>query len=289
VSAVRVGALAWLVLPAPGVAAWAERLEEEVAHAARQGAHILLMPEYAPLECAVQRVPDIAAELKAACALSPLAVDAAREIARAHNVWLMPGTMLFRVGERFFNRAPLISPDGRVAYQDKHRMTRFESERWRIDAGQPPQVFDTDYGRIGISICYDVQFSAHVRSQTEAGAWLILAPSCTDTEAGANRVRIAARARAMESQCFVAVAPTVGDAPEIATLDENRGVAGIYGPVDRGFRDDGIVDEGEANIHGWVFADLDPARIAEVRENGAVRNHRDHPEPLPPAQPAVFA
>lgn len=288
-SKLRLGVLAWEVRPCLGIAAWAERLEREVAIAAGQGAELLLMPEYAPLEMAAQSVPDATAELDAACEFAPHAVEVARSVARRHRVWLLPGSLPFRFRERILNRAPLIAPTGRLAFQDKNRMTRFESERWRVDAGRIPVVFDTDFGRIGVAVCYDLEFPALVRSQTEAGAWLILAPSCTDSEAGANRVRIAARARAMENQCFVAVAPTVGNAPEIATLDENHGRAGIYGPVDRGFADDGIVAESEPNRPGWLFADLDCAALEAVREDGAVRNHRDHLDPLPPARPAAFA
>jgi len=285
---VRLGALAWQVQRQPDVAGWAERLDREVAFAVGQGAELLVLPEYAPLEIATQPAPDLIGELRKACDLSPHAIKAACDIARTHKVWLLPGTLPFRCGTRIHNRAPLIAPDGSVASQDKHCMTRFESELWRIDPGQPPAVFDTDFGRIGISICYDLEFPALTRAQTEAGAWLILAPSCTDTLAGFNRVRIAARARAMENQCFVALAPTVGNAPEFATLDENHGHAGIYGPVDRGFADDGIMAEGEMDRHGWVFADLDPARLLAVRADGAVRNHRDHPVLPPAAQPASF-
>ena len=62
-----------------------------------------------------------------------------------------------------------------------------------------------------------------MRAQVEAGAWLILVPSCTDTVAGYERVRLAAAARAMENQCFVAMAPTVGAAPWSGALDVNRG------------------------------------------------------------------
>ena len=285
---VRLGALAWQVQPQPDVARWAERLDREVAFAASQGAELLVLPEYATLESAAQATPDLIGELHTACAHTPHVLAAARDIARTHRIWLLPGTLPCRDGAKIHNRAPLIAPDGSVAFQDKHCMTRFESELWRIDPGQPPAVFDTAFGRIGISICYDLEFPALTRAQTEAGAWLILAPSCTDTLAGFNRVRIAARARAMENQCFVALAPTVGHAPECATLDENHGHAGIYGPVDRGFADDGIVAEGEMDRHGWVFADLDPARLAAVRADGAVRNHRDHPALPPAAQPASF-
>jgi predicted amidohydrolase len=150
-------------------------------------------------------------------------------------------------------------------------------------------VFDTPWGRIGVSICYDVEFPKHVRAQVEAGAWLILAPSCTDTMHGFNRVHYAARARALENQCFVAIAPTVGAAPWSAALDANRGFAGVFGPIDRGFPEDGVLARGALDAPGWVFCTLDPARIARVRAEGAVLNHRDWPRrPLAPPQPAAF-
>ena len=65
----------------------------------------------------------------------------------------------------------------------------------------------------GIAICYDIEFPLIAHAMARAGAELILAPSCTDTIAGANRVHVGARARALENQVYVAVAPTVGQAP----------------------------------------------------------------------------
>ena len=138
-------------------------------------------------------------------------------------------------------------------------------------------MFETPWGRIGIAICYDLEFPPLVRAQVEAGAWLILAPSCTDGIAGFNRVRLSARARALENQCYVAMAPTVGLAPWLATLDANRGYAGVYGPVDRGFPEDGVLARGALDQPGWVYADLDPLLLDAVRESGGVRNHRDWP------------
>jgi predicted amidohydrolase len=288
-TALRLGVLPWQIRPVPGLDAWARRLDREVAVAAGQGAQMLLLPEYAALEMAAQPAPDMAAELRAGLALAPQAVEIARAVAARHGVWLLPGTMPFVVDGHVHNRAPLIAPDGRVAYQDKRIMTRFEAELWRIDPGQNPAVFDTPWGPIGIAICYDLEFPPLVRAQIEAGAWLILAPSCTDSLAGFNRVRIAAAARAMENQCFVALAPTTGMAPEIATLDENRGHAAVFGPVDRGFPDDGMIATGALDEGAWIFADLDPACLAAVRAGGAVFNHADYPPAPPPCERAVFA
>ena len=285
----KLGALAWKVERSAGVAAWAARLEREVAYARSQGADLVLSAEYAPVEYAAGDMPDVAAELARAVALTDSAVHAAQAIARHHAIWLLPGTFPCRVGAEIHNRAPLIAPDGRIAWQDKHVMTRFEAENWGISPGLPPGVVETPWGRIGIAICFDLEFPHLVRAQVEAGAWLILAPSCTDTAQGFQRVRIAAAARAMENQCFVALAPTVGAAPWCGTLDENRGQAAIFGPVDRGFPEDGVLGAGAMDAAGWVFAELDPAAIASVRRDGAVRNHAAWPVAPPPCRVLVPA
>ncbi len=278
----RLGLLQWQIGRGRGVAGWAARLDEQVGFAVRQGGELLVMPEYAPIELAAGDTPDLVAELGTACDSADQAMAQARAVAMRHGVWLVPGTLPFRREGRIVNRAPLIAPDGRVAFQDKHVMTRFEAEEWGVSPGAPPSVFATPWGLIGIAICFDLEFPPLVRAQVEAGAWLILSPSCTDTIAGFNRVRIAAAARAMENQCFVGIAPTVGEAPWCGTLDVNRGYAAAFGPVDRGFPEDGVLARGALDAAQWVFADLDPERLTSVREAGAVRNHASWPAAPPP-------
>ncbi len=283
----KLALLPWRIRRVAGLEGWAERLDTALASVA--GADLVVMPEYAPLELAAGPEADLALELRRAVALGPAVLEMARDAAHRHGVWLVAGSMPWRVGGAVRNRASFIAPDGRVAFQDKHVMTRFEAEQWNVSPGEAPCVFDTPWGRIGISICYDLEFPTLPRAQVEAGAWLILAPSCTDSLAGWNRVRVAGRARAMENQCFVAVCPTVGAAPWSATLDENRGAAGVYGPMDRGFPDDGIIAEGVEGGDDPLIVELDPARLAAVRAAGAVFNHRDHPAAPPPCRAAVFA
>ncbi|MGI3778213.1 MAG: carbon-nitrogen hydrolase family protein [Janthinobacterium lividum] len=270
--------------------AWAALLDARVAEAAGAGAELLVMPEYGCVELAGAGTgdgpPDVGRELDLVCAAADGLLDAMRAAARRHGVWLLPGTLPWRDAGpggrvRTRNRAPLIAPDGRCAFQDKSVMTRFESEVWDVEPGAPPAVFDTPWGRIGICICYDVEFPALARAQVEAGAWLILAPSCTDTIAGFNRVRLSARARALENQCFVAITPTVGLAPWLGTLDANRGYAAVFGPVDRGFPEDGVIARGALDAPGWVYATLDRTRLDAVRADGGVRNHRDWPGAVP--------
>ncbi|NKC31309.1 carbon-nitrogen hydrolase family protein [Roseomonas sp. BU-1] len=290
----RLGLLAWPVGHPASVAEFGARLDAWLAQA-RGRADLCLLPEYACVELgaalAGDAAPDPATELAAMVADADAILAAMRAAAMRAGVWLLPGTLPMRTtGGRILNRAPLIAPDGRLAFQDKQAMTRFESERWGIAGGAGPAVFDTPWGRLGISVCYDIEFPKHARAQVEQGAWLVLAPSCTDSLQGFARVRVGAAARALENQCFVAVAPTVGEAPWSVALDDNHGRTMVLGPPDRGFPEDGVVAAGGPDAPGWLFHTLDPALIEAVRRDGAVLNHRDWPRrPVPPPRPAVFA
>ena len=282
--------LQYEIRPDPaGVSAFAARLDHEVAQAAAAGAELAVLPEYACVEAGAGPTADLDAELHAVVSQSKAILAAMRATAMRHRIWLLPGTLPHRHPDgRIHNIAPLIAPDGRMAIQQKRVMTRFESEHWNIAPGAEPGIAETPWGRIGIAICYDVEFPALVRAQVQAGAWLILAPSCTDTIAGFNRVRLSARARALENQCYVAITPTVGAAPSLGTLDVNRGYAAVYTPVDRGFPEDGVLARGPLDAHGWVHAILDPARLQAVRADGGVRNHRDWPANPAPARLLAF-
>lgn len=288
----RLGLLAWPVTRVTSIAAFGAKLDHWL-DLAGGAADLCVLPEYACVELgaalAGEDSPDEARELAALVDHAVPILATMRAAAMHAGVWLLPGSLPMRRGAQVVNVSPLIAPDGSMAFQDKRLMTRFEAERWGVSPGAMPGVFETPWGRIGISICYDVEFPKFVRVQVEAGAWLILVPSCTDTSRGFSRVRIGAQARALENQCFVAVAPTVGAAPWSAALDENHGQAAVYGPPDRGFPEDGVVAAGAMDTPGWVFATLDPGLIESVRAAGAVRNHRDFPRaPIGRATPAVF-
>ena len=288
----RLALCQWPVEQTASVAAFEAKLDRWCAEAARS-AELLLLPEYAPVElCAALAGKSAATEAEELAAMLPAAdaiLAALRRAAMRHGIWLAGATLPMHGPDGLpRNRCPLIRPDGAIAFQDKRIMTRFEAERWGIHPGEPSAVFDTPWGRLGISICYDVEFPKFARLAAEAGAWLILCPSCTHSEAGAERVRIGARARALENQFYVATAPTVGDAPWSSALDANRGRAGVYGPVDSGFPPGGIVVEGPSDTPGLVSVTLDPAPLHHIREHGAVRPFHDFPRALMP-KPRVAA
>jgi predicted amidohydrolase len=144
-----------------------------------------------------------------------------------------------------------------------------------VAGGEALKVFDLGEAKIGIAICYDIEFPLIAHAMSVAGADLILAPSCTDTMAGAHRVHLGARARALENQIYVALSPTVGNAPWSPAVDENHGWAAVYGTPDRGFPDDGILAKGELDQPGWIAADLDFTKLRAARQTAQVFTRRD--------------
>ncbi len=258
------------------------KIRQWVEDAAAEKAELLVFPEYFSMELASLFPEDVyrslSLQLEAIQSLIDDFLTLFGEMARTHGLYIAAGTVPVRIADGSFrNRCFLFDPDGRVRNQDKLIMTRFENEQWLIGPGSDIEVFDTQFGRIGINICYDSEFPMIARRQVELGANLILVPSCTDTLAGYHRVRIGCQARALENQCYVVQSPTVGTAPWSEAVDINRGAAAVYTPVDYGFPDDGILAIGKLDRSQWLYADLDLGSIARIRETGQVFNSRDWP------------
>jgi predicted amidohydrolase len=277
----RVAACAYPIEPVTSFEQYADKQTRLVAEASARGAKLLVFPEYASMELA-SLVPEaerrtLAAELHSVQPwLGPM-LELFTRLATSHDVHILSPSFPEHLSavRTTRNRARLHAPSGASATIEKQQMTRFESEEWGILPGERGTVIDSALGTLGVAICYDSEFPLLVRRQVEAGADLVLIPSCTDTFAGYHRVSLSARARALENQCFTVVAPTVGSAPWSHCVDENHGAAAVNGPVDRGFADDGVLVQGALDQPGWVYAELDFAALARVREGGQVRNHRD--------------
>jgi predicted amidohydrolase len=259
---------------------FADKLTAWVSQAADHDAKLLVLPEYGSMELpsllGESVYKDLNGQLHAMQELYPDWEALHKELARQFDVMIL-GTSypVLQANGTFRNRANLYGPDGLIGYQDKLIMTRFENEQWLVHAGEEIKVIDTDFGKVGINICYDSEFPMIARQQVAAGANLILVPSCTDTEAGFHRVRIGCQARALENQCFVVQSPTFGVAEWSEAVDVNTGRASIYTPVDYGFPDNGILVEGSHDVAQWVYADLDLDTIERVRAEGQVFNYRD--------------
>ncbi|MDF9392007.1 MULTISPECIES: carbon-nitrogen hydrolase family protein [Methylococcus] len=263
-------------------ATYQEKAGRWVAEAAGNGARMLVFPEYFSMELA-SLFPEavyrsLSGQLAEMQSVLPDFMMLYADLAEQHGIYILAGTFPVRQPDGSYrNRAFLFRPDGTPEFQDKLQMTRFENEQWLISPGKEIRTFDTEFGRIGINICYDSEFPLIARRQVEMGANLILVPSCTDTPAGYHRVRIGCQARALENQCYVVQSPTVGSAPWSEAVDVNVGAAAIYTPVDYGYPDDGILAIGELNRPQWVYAEIDLSSVARVRETGQVFNYRDWP------------
>ncbi|MDD1615246.1 MAG: nitrilase (nthA-like) [Methylococcaceae bacterium NSP1-2] len=257
-----------------------EKVALWVEEAAQQDAKILLFPEYASMELASlfeeAVYSSLSKQLEAMQTLHDDYVVLYQSLATQYQCYIQAGTFPVRIESGAYrNRAYLFMPDGGVDYQDKLIMTRFENEQWLIESGTEIKTFDTEYGKIAINVCYDSEFPLLARTQVEAGCVLILVPTCTDTVAGYNRVKIGCQARALENQCYVVQSSLVGDAVWSEAVDVNVGAAAIYTPVDRGFPDNGILAIGSFNAVQWVIAEICLDDIETVRQQGQVFNYRD--------------
>lgn len=263
-----------------GWEAYADKVSRWVGEAAFSGARLLVFPEYGSMELVTLLPSDatFAEQVDGLQRLLPRVLEVYAGLARRHEVHiLLPSILVRQPGGAVRNTAYMVGPDGSLAAQDKLVMTRFERERG-IQAGSEVRVFDTGLGRLGVCICYDSEFPLIARRQVEAGARLILVPSCTDALAGYHRVRVGSQARALENQCFVVQSPTIGEAPWSDMVDVNIGAAAVFCPPDRGLPDDGVVAMGSLNEPQWLYAELDFFALDKVRRDGQVLNHQHWPE-----------
>lgn len=268
-------------------AAFAERQAAVLGAAAAQGARVAVLPEYLSLELAATLDAGTRADLHASLA----AIQRYREdwlalyarLAASLDMYIVAGTFLLAQGNgRYRNRCDVFAPQGAHLWQDKLQLTGFEKGLGVIEGGDALKVFDLDGVRTGVAVCYDSEFPLPVRAQAEAGARLLLVPSCTDTEAGATRVRVGCLARALENRVFVAQSVTAGEAPWSPALDINTGEAAIFAPMDRGLPADGVVAQTTGD-QVWAIAELDLDALDRSRADAQVANDRDWMGQLKPA------
>ena len=279
-SNIRVAAAQYPIGEPVTMAEWQSKAERWVADGVGTGAELLVFPEYGAIEVAATFGSSISSDLqRTLSAVASVAdeMDAVyADLARRHGVHILtPSGPVRRPRDGVFvNAARLVTPFGRMGVQDKMIMTPFEVD-WGVAPGDVLRVFDTELGRIGIAICYDSEFPLLVRAQVEAGAGLILVPSCTERLSGYHRVRAGASARALENQIATVMSPTIGDALWSPAVDRNTGAAGVFVPPEAGLSMTGVIAEGRVNEPGWVMATIDLIGLERVRSGGEMRNSAD--------------
>lgn len=198
------------------------------------------------------------------------------KLSRETGMMILAGTHIHREGvplqsqRVYYNEAFLFFPDGRIESHKKVHLTPEEQRAWPLAAGDCFDVFDTEIGKIGIQICYDIEFPEGTRILAERGAEIVLCPSYTDAEAGYWRVRNCSQARAIENQLYVALSGLVGTMPGVEQVDAGYCQAGVFAPCDRPFPPAGILAVGKTNKNGIATAAADLALLAENRANGGV-------------------
>jgi deaminated glutathione amidase len=228
--------------------------------AAAGGASFVMSPEYALMMDGSGRTmreralpPDGGPVLTELCAMS-------REL----NIWTLVGSLTLRIDdERMVNRSYLIDATGGiVASYDKIHMFDCtlpdgkvirESSAYR--PGECAVVADTPWGKLGMTVCYDLRFPHLYRALAQAGAHCLTIPSSFQRQTGKVHWHTLVKARAIENACFVFAPAMCGEHPGGRSTYGHTLIVDPWGEV--------LADGGEAP--GIVYADIDPARVQKVR------------------------
>ena len=178
-------------------------------------------------------------------------------------------------GERLQNICYVCLPDGTMVEQPKLHITPNERKWWGISGGRDVAAIQTPKAKIGVLICYDVEFPEAVRHLADEGAEILFVPFCTDNRHGYLRVRYCAQARAIENQIYVALAGNVGNLPDVTNMDVQYGQAAVFTPSDFAFARDGIAAEADSNEETVLICDLDLDDLHDSRSEGTVTPRLD--------------
>jgi predicted amidohydrolase/GNAT superfamily N-acetyltransferase len=193
----------------------------------------------------------------------------------SYNINIITGSMPKIKEDRLYNIGYLCKRDGSIDFYEKLHITPLESRIWGMQGGQSLKAFDTDCGKIGILICYDAEFPELSRILAEQGMDILFIPFLTDTQNGYSRVRNCAMARAIENECYVAMAGSVGNLPKVHNMDMQYAQSMVITPCDFPFPSNGIKAEATPNTEMTLIADVDLSLLKELNEFGSVRNLKD--------------
>jgi predicted amidohydrolase/GNAT superfamily N-acetyltransferase len=197
------------------------------------------------------------------------------EFAISYNINIITGSMPEIKNNLLYNAGYLCKRDGSIERYEKLHVTPDEAKVWGMQGGTQLKAFDTDCGKIGILICYDSEFPELSRLLADEGMDILFVPFLTDTQNGYSRVRYCAQARAIENECYVAIAGSVGNLPKVHNMDIQFAQSMVFTPCDFAFPANGIKAEATTNTEMILIADLDIDLLRELNQFGSVRNLRD--------------
>ncbi|CDH46785.1 MAG: GNAT family N-acetyltransferase [Candidatus Competibacteraceae bacterium] len=275
-SVVRVGAVQWQMRQTASLEEMLQQVEYFVDAVAGYKTDIVLFPEFfnGPLMAQFNQRNTAEAVRQLAEFTDPLR-EAIVQLAVAYNVNIIAGSMPEYSDGALYNAAYVCRRDGTWDKQSKLHITPDERSYWGLQGGDALKVFELDIGKIGILICYDVEFPELPRLLADQGMQILFVPFWTDTKNAYLRVRRCAQARAIENECYVVISGSVGNLPKVENMDMQYSQAAVFTPSDFAFPHDAIAAEATPNTEMTLIVDLDLDSLKEMRVHGSVRNFRD--------------
>lgn len=274
---VRVGVVQWQMRPIVSYEDLLSQIEFFVDSLSDYNSDFILFPEFftAPLMGLSEPGTSATESVRFLASFTPQLVEAMSYLAVSYNVNIIAGSMPLEEGGRLFNVAYVCERSGEVHRQYKLHITPNERDYWVIEGGDGLAVFETDAGKIGVLVCYDVEFPELPRLLSQMGMDILFVPFWTDTKNGFLRVQRCAQARAIENECYVVISGSVGNLPQVDNLDLQYAQSAVYSPSDFAFPHDAIISETTPNTEQLLLVDLDLEKLEELRKEGSVTNRRD--------------
>ena len=276
-SVVRLGLVQWQMRPYKQLEELLEQAEYFVDALAAYRSDFALFPEFfnAPLMAAYNDLAEPVAIRKLAEFTEPI-VKKFSEFSISYNINIITGSMpSVEEDGKLYNVGYLCKRDGTVEKFYKLHVTPDEAKVWGMVGGNQLRAFDTDCGKIGVLICYDVEFPELPRLLADQDVDILFVPFLTDTQNGYSRVRHCAQARAIENECYVAIAGSVGNLPKVHNMDIQYAQSMVFTPCDFAFPSNGVKAEATPNTEMILVADVDLDLLKELHEHGSVHNLRD--------------
>ncbi len=276
-STARIGCVQWKMRYFKDIDELLQQVEYFIDAFSDYQCDVVLFPEFfsAPLMGLAEDQSDAVAAVWHLASYSEAILNEMSKLAVSYNINVICGSLPVIVDDDLFNISYLCRRDGTVDQQAKIHPTPHEKVDWIMKGGDSLHAFDTDFGRIGILICYDVEFPELARLLSELEVQILFVPFWTDTKNGYLRVRRCAQARAIENECYVAIAGSVGNLPKVDNVDIQYGQTAVFSPSDFAFPHDAIVSETTPNTEMTLIVDLDLDRLQDLQNEGSVRNYLD--------------
>ena len=275
-SVIRLGLVQWQMRQLNNLEALFEQCEFFVDVVSGYGSDFALFPELfiAPLMADYNHLSEAEAIRELAKHSDPIR-KRFQELAISYNINIITGSMPYLENGTLYNVGFLCKRDGTSEMYAKIHVTPNEVQHWGMTGGSTIKTFDTDCGKIGIMICYDVEFPELSRLMADEGMNILFVPFLTDTQNAYTRVKHCAQARAIENECYVAIAGCVGNLPKVNNMDIQYAQSAVFTPSDFAFPSNGIKAEATTNTEMTLIVDVDLNLLKELHEHGSVRILKD--------------